>query len=407
MQKYMEQYNKLADKMKKLFLLIQAVIHFYRHQNRFSQTGNVLVVSDGFMGDGLLKAHSVIKKLQENYKTVTLICSPAEWMAYKLVLDTAQIRGIQYNSKYDFGYSNLENVVEKSVTDVNYDCAITLSERNSLWMTYIIMKVQARRRITLFYRGIPKRSYNRVKYLFLKSIVDKSLPHIDDAWKMIANKKLIKELGLKEDKTKIVRIPVQCNYTFPANNYITLSVDSSNKTRRWNLDKYICLIKTLLHKYEYNIILLGNNVSDYELEQYKSEFIDIPRVKNYIDKTDIKEFVELIRNSHFHIGVDSGSIHIAASVGTLAFCLTGKWDGKRVFPYCIEESTEGTTEPICIFRRDVNKLPCYGCAYKGIYGWGNRECRNRCKAGQNCLCLEQIQVDDVIKEIDQTIRKKL
>ena len=185
-----------------------------------------------------------------------------------------------------------------------------------------------------------------------------------------------------------------------------MTVDSNNKSRRWSHDKFIQLVKMLLNEYEYNVVLLGNKLPDFELKQYKITFADTPRVKIYIDKTDINIFVELLRNSQFHIGVDSGSIHVAASVGTQAFCLTGKWDGNRLFPYQLEEHTDGTIEPICIFWQDADSLSCYGCAYRGIYGWKNRECYVRCKKRQGCLCLERIQVDDVIKVINKTIKGK-
>ena len=113
-----------------------------------------------------------------------------------------------------------------------------------------------------------------------------------------------------------------------------------------------------------------------------------------------------MQDSRFVVSLDSGTAHVAASLGVTCFCLTGVWDGHRVLPYVIDEMTSDTEEPICIYRKDVNieSLPCYGCFSKRHIGWGNTECNNRRKSELPCLCFESITVENVIEMIIQFVK---
>ena len=206
-EKIMRWYLDIGRKLKEICLLTQAVFaQLYNRKRDFVQAENVLVISDGFLGDGLLKAYSVIKILQEQYKTVSLICNPAEWTAYEMTLNISNLRCIQYDYKTDCGFDKLENIINQSISISNYNYVIVLSESNSIWMAYIILKVVASTKVILFYRGIPDRWYNKAKFFLFKHIVDKYLAYPQNVWKMTANQKLIRELGFKEDKTRIVPI---------------------------------------------------------------------------------------------------------------------------------------------------------------------------------------------------------
>lgn len=86
-------------------------------------------------------------------------------------------------------------------------------------------------------------------------------------------------------------------------------------------EQYALLVDNLLRSYPYDIYCTGGTLAN-EVYHYCYERIkDKNRFFNFAAKTTVIEWFELIRGAVFHIGVDSGSIHVAASVGTQAFVL--------------------------------------------------------------------------------------
>ena len=82
--------------------------------------------------------------------------------------------------------------------------------------------------------------------------------------------------------------------------------------------------------------------------------------------------------------------------------MIGVWDGTRVLPYIIEDKSQFTKEPICIYMNAVMELPCYGCIPKrGLMGSGNLKCIELCRQGKICYCLDNISVDDSYRVINK------
>lgn len=203
-------------------------------------------------------------------------------------------------------------------------------------------------------------------------------------------KMLIQLFGEKDYKTAIHYIQPQTLKTNTERQpYITIAMDSMCTQRRWKKEQYALLVDNLLRSYPYDIYCTGGTLAN-EVYHYCYERIkDKNRFFNFAAKTTVIEWFELIRGAVFHIGVDSGSIHVAASVGTQAFCLVGVWDGKRALPYVTDKEDKRTCSPVCVYREDINDLKCYACkVYGGRYGVGNTICYKTCQKGEACLCLQ-------------------
>lgn len=214
------------------------------------------------------------------------------------------------------------------------------------------------------------------------------------------DKLLLEKLGVRDYCTRIYPIPKagDCPAAQP---YVTVAVDSSSSYRRWDADNFIELVRGLREAYGCGVYITGSNVSDGDMRRYEQAFQDDRFVKITVGQLDLGQWIELIRGSRLHIGLDSGSIHVAASVGTKCFCLCGVWAGHRVMPYRTDRRTPGTLEPICIYRQDTDpeKLPCYGCVELGKLGDGNAQCRAACRAGKPCQCLERITAGQVLRTV--------
>lgn len=215
-------------------------------------------------------------------------------------------------------------------------------------------------------------------------------------------KAILEHLGDFDYQVKIYALPKLCNFILPCEKYVTVTIDSTSTKRRWETDKFIQVINYLLNKYDYSICITGGKEAEALYNRYVGKIEQSERVFNYIGKTSFDEWVELIRGSSFHLGVDSGSIHIAASVGTQAFCLIGGWDGKRALPYLPEVKNKWTLSPICIYMDNVETLNCYGCIPKtGVMGYGLEQCIKACRVGKPCYCLSSITVNQVTSYIDK------
>lgn len=216
------------------------------------------------------------------------------------------------------------------------------------------------------------------------------------------HKYIIRFLGNSDYKVRIYPIKKLCDFEGPDRDYITISVDSASTIKRWEANKFAQVANYIIENYKYTICLTGGPSAENIYEKILKNIERKEYVQNFIGKTSFDEWVELIRGSRFHISVDSGSIHIAASVGTQSFCLIGAWDGERVLPYQNEIVEKNTISPICVYMDNIKNIHCYGCnPLRGLIGAGNQECLLSCKRGNPCYCLSMIEPRHVITAIDR------
>ena len=215
-------------------------------------------------------------------------------------------------------------------------------------------------------------------------------------------KKMLVRLGDNSFESRIIPLPKLSDYRPTNNKYITITVDSSTSKKRFEMKKFAAIANYFSSKYGFDVCLSGTGDSIALYNEFVDSINDKERIINCIGSTSFDQWVELLRGALFHIGVDSGSIHVAASVGTQAFCIVGAWDGKRALPYVNDRVDENTVPPICVYMQDVEKLPCYGCLpLSGVMGHNNTTCYERCSTGNNCVCLCQISDQDVIDVVEK------
>lgn len=84
-------------------------------------------------------------------------------------------------------------------------------------------------------------------------------------------------------------------------------------------------------------------------------------VRDLVGQTSFAEWIVLTRGASFVFGNDSGYIHLAAAVGTQAFCIMGWHNHGRVFPYRLTgtELPQGYAAPILI---EADRPPCAFCS---------------------------------------------
>lgn len=387
----------LSRSLAYLYVISKAVFERFKRVNN----GHVLIIQWGNMGDVLIDAKNILC-LAEYYtragKIVTLAGTERAKSSFENIL------GIH---KMDFFVVKDDRLTIKSIMKtlselekVGYEVIISMIPWSNWPSLYIPACLPCNESWGVFHKQ-DNRTLKHVLSKFFKNRIEVPI----DMQQAQRNKLILQEIGVTDFQTQIVDILRSNTMSVNKEDYIVLSVDSMDTTRRWPLEKFVDLANQLLEEFEFDICLTGNNVEQCALLTYERAFIGNSRVHILIGELDTGEWIETIRNSRFVVSLDSGSVHVAASVGTVCFCLTGVWDGHRILPYVIERKEDNTIEPICIYRKDVNidELTCYGCFAKRRFGWKNEECSAQCRAGLPCLCLSKITPADVITAIRHAV----
>lgn len=397
----------LRSKWEKLCAFGHVLAYTLTHRRNAGESGRILIYMDGHMGDVLMDAGAVEVLIQfytEQGKQVYLAGTKLIKTTLQLVMSLEQVTFVIVQDK-DVEYGDVREVMQ-ALGDLSFECLITFTPWDKLFTLNLAACVNSRESWETVHR---RRNFTVSAWRMLLQSLHRGYTHrmlMDAAMTQTERAKiLLHTLGIKEFQTSIAYIPKQCDYSVPGP-YITIAVDSLHAQRRWPTEKNIELVKKLLDQWDGDIYLTGSRLEQREFDQYKQAFQSSERVKIMVGCLKLTEWIELIRGSSFHIGVDSGSIHVAASVGTTSFCLTGVWDGTRCFPYQRDRILPGTVLPICIYRTDVDvrQLPCRGCFGKKEYGYGNEACLRACRQQRPCLCLANITVDELMTAIRKAVR---
>ena len=393
-------WRDVPKKAALVYLLFRTI--FAKRNNK--ECENVLIIHGGNIGDGLLRLPAVIA-LKEHFiskgKKVYFMCPKISWNVLRKVPEAAiGVNFVDALPKNTMTFKNIRNI-RAALKGIQYDAVVAFALRGWAWRL-LATSLDSNNVYTM---EMPKSKsvLNRLMGRFIYSYAT-LIPDDVNMCTQTKDAVLLARIGIKDYITYIPHIPKQCQFKCTSNDYIVLSVDSSIPQRRWPAERFVMLANYLLESTDYDVVLTGYNVPEEDINEYKSAFSDCERVTDLIKITNTEQWIEVIRGGAFLVGVDSGSIHIAASVGTLSFCLTGAWDGRRFLPYNIGKETSNTVEPICIMWEGANRedLFCYDCFSKGSIGKGNALCEMRCKEGKPCVCLENISVNDVITVIESS-----
>lgn len=397
--------HKLIDRLQKLRFVLFVMLERCKRHKKTCKENNVLLVLGGHMGDILVELSAwqrIIEHMKQQGKQIYVLSTMVGWNVLQMTVDTSGIHYLEGELDIGKGWSmSITRKLFASLKTTKFDVMVCNARDSSLYI--IVRAIPANKKYIIVHQVLLSGIKGKLQLMLStekNATIILRAPGIPEVeyWQ-----KMLRLLGLPDDKLHIMPIPVQCKNTAHQGKYVTVTLDSMNTSRRWPTDSFIALIDLLLEKYTYDICITGQKLSPDVLSKY-DRFASNERFFNLVDKVNLKEWIELIRGAQFHIGVDSGSIHIAASVGTQAFCLTGVWHGMEFMPYHLSE-VENTKTPICIYRKDtlVDALDCYGCAPKKRYGYGNAECLAQCNAGKPCLCLSKITPDDVMAAIDHAL----
>lgn len=379
--------QRLSQWRAKLYLVLRTILPRKKHRN----SGNILILHGGNIGDGLLHAPAVIA-LKEYYtkqgKRVFYICPR---MAWKVISMLPEMAGIQYIDALPVNRLQAQDIqnVLAAVRGLRFETTIVFSLRGWQWKL-LAVGITSGKMYSVEAAGTNSFTARAVNALLSRHTF--MLPGESSACVQKRDALLVRSIGAKDYKIYIPHIPPQCEFKCTDHRYIVVTADSSITERRWPADRFIELVNYLLKRTDCDVVLTGNNLADELKARYATAFSRNRRVIDLVNKTNLEQWIEVIRGGEFLVGNDSGSIHIAAMVGTQAFCLTGAWDGRLFVPYQIEKKMPDTAEPICLWWEgaDRESLPCYDCFSRGSIGEGNEKCEKLLAGGGVLVCASGI-----------------
>ena len=112
-------------------------------------------------------------------------------------------------------------------------------------------------------------------------------------------------------------------------NYITISIGGFSQQAIWNLNNWSILIKLILNRFNYKIIIVGTKYDENKANLLSR--LNNKKIINLCNKTNIKDLINIIKFSKYHITNDNGSMHMATLFKKKTICLfnnhdpIGKW----------------------------------------------------------------------------------
>lgn len=391
---------KSREYISKLFTLLKG----YTTKNIDGGDG-VLIIEGGHIGDMLMDAtalYTIITYYQKSGKEVSMICSPPLW---DMLLRCYDLRDVDFiGNAFSYEHSNYEYVrnVVREINGKKYEIIIGINNGQTR-VSYLMANIPAKIKWGIIQQECSDIK-SKIKRLAFNCCYTNIIWCDNRRFQIRYLCDLMKELHI-DYSAQNVFLPSRQGIHILSRPYITVAVDSANPIKRWSTHKFVDLIHKLVKRYGADICLIGTKVSQDTQRQLEIGLQDVSQnIVNLIGKTSLSEWIELIRGSRFLIGVDSGSIHVAAAVGTLAFSLIGVWTAYKCMPYDVDIVTDGTVLPICVYRSDtdVESLPCFDCEGRGGAGSCNAECAAQIKAGGSYLCLSKLTPDDVMEAIEQS-----
>lgn len=103
-------------------------------------------------------------------------------------------------------------------------------------------------------------------------------------------------------------------------NQVIIGVGASGDNKRWSTKNFSALVKFLLEM-NFEIIISGGPKETQIINEIK-KYNQNSKVRS-LENHNIHDSIQIIKNAKYHIGNDSGFMHISACLGIKTFCLYG------------------------------------------------------------------------------------
>ena len=181
--------------------------------------------------------------------------------------------------------------------------------------------------------------------------------------------------------------PIEHHLNLP-DRYFIIFPTASIAIKRWPLERFAELTKRIYEKTRLPLLLCGTSHDKSIVDQFIQMIPDVP-VVNFLGKTNILEFIEVIRNAAFIVTNDTSAYHIAVSTKTPVGLICGGYTYNRYAKYPLQDNY--CPKPVLI----ENKMNCFNC---------NNHCRY---PNANVFpCIDSITVENAWDSIQNMIKQR-
>lgn len=307
------------------------VLFFSIKIKRKDKTPYLVVIDPGGIGDYMFcrPYFKYLKKAPKykNYKIIYITKDIYVDMTKCYDIDSFD-KVVGYNSK---NYKNVLNVINKTynvTTLINLRCIV--HEENKDWnVRYKIAKgIKAKQKIVSILDVKNKGPLKNLQFnIYSKIIYSKS-----NLFELERRRIFFEEI--LEIPIPITNKELNLFYS-PEKNHIAVSIMAIDKGRQYSEEKWIPILNYLLEKTPSNteLLFLGIESEYLKIQKLINKLQIKSRCINIAGKIPISILPMLLKNCQFLLSVETGTVHIAESVGCKTICLcNGSYFG-RFQPY--------------------------------------------------------------------------
>jgi heptosyltransferase-3 len=172
----------------------------------------------------------------------------------------------------------------------------------------------------------------------------------------------------------------ECLHEAAGRPLVGIGPGSKMPAKKWFLERYIELCKRIRLQRPDIVMVVFGGPEDREAGDAILQAVGAEHILNLAGRTDVIESAAALRHCGMYIGNDTGTMHLAATMGVPCIAIFTSRDNRDTW------SPWGDAH--VILRRD---LPCSGCLLE------------RCER-ERMRCLDLISVDDVWAEVEPRLR---
>jgi len=203
------------------------------------------------------------------------------------------------------------------------------------------------------------------------------------------NAEFIRALGMEDFRAGLPELAISAKLPpkFDARDYIVVVPGGSLALKQWPVERFAELSERIHRMFGFKVIVCGSQIETPLGSRLRilAAGEEAGWIEDWTGKTSLSELAIIIKGAKLLIGNDSSCVHIAAAVGTSAFCVVGGGHFGRFVPYRLEKETTRPM-PIAIFHQ----MECYGC---------NLRCTKALDNDAPGECIRNITVDDAWEKL--------
>lgn len=197
-----------------------------------------------------------------------------------------------------------------------------------------------------------------------------------------------KKLGAEGCIAKPAELPkTELSFETPERFFIVFPV-ASMAVKKWPLERYAYITEKIYEKTKMPLVVCGTEHDRKTIEEFTALLSGV-EVIDYIGKTNIMQFTELIGRASLVVSNDTSAYHIAVARQVPVAMICGGYTYHRYAKYDYEK--EGCKNPVLVCR----KMECY-------------DCNNHCSQNGFELfpCIEHIGQEEAWKQVEALMERE-